>query len=128
MSKSASAASAKLEVVPVTLPLLCNPETLNPVTVAPVKSTVVPFGKSTLLEPLPIVTNTVCVAPMFTLPDVSAPLPPVMLASPPVLFTSVASPPVIAKSLPSATPAPTASASKLLPVKAPPAVSASVMP
>ena len=51
-----------------------------------------------------------------------------MFASPPVLFISVASPPGIAKSLPSATPAPTASASKPVPVKAPPVVSASVIP
>ena len=45
---------------------------LVPVIVAPEKSTAVPVGKSTLLEPLPIVTNVVCVVPMFTLPDVSA--------------------------------------------------------
>ena len=63
---------------------LAIPLTLSPVTVAPVKSTVVVAGKSMLFPLVPIVISVVFSVPMLMLPSV-LPLPPLILTLPPVV-------------------------------------------
>ena len=105
-----------------------SPVTVNPVTVAPVKSTLVPLRKSTKFVPLPIVIFPVCVAPMLISPCVPLePLPPTSVRSPPSLFKPVESPPDNSSVVPCVDAVVSSVGCKLEPSNAPPAVSASVI-